>query len=192
MMISITLNYWRDLELAAFPNVLVSLIRMDDLRSGTEEIKTLLNRPGLDHWILSVEKGVSLKDILDHFTCGAYADMSKLFEIYTFIPVGNRRSLKRKMSRPRYFRSIYSDSLHNLKWVSAKYVYAGVGQVLFMQSPILIFGNSVSSFFADSWFSAFVSLLRTGVLELVVHHAHFCLGTFKISPSDLSSKQLIM
>jgi hypothetical protein len=188
MMISITLDYWDTLELAAFPNVLIRLSGINDSCSRLKEIKRLLNQPGLDHWILVAVKEFPLEDLADHFTCGAYADMSKLFGFYTFIPAGNRRTLKRKMPGPRYFRSHYSDSLNNLKWVSAKYVYARPGQVLFMQSPILIFSDSVSSFFANSWFSAFVSLLSTGVLDFVVHYAHFCLGTFKLSPSELASK----
>jgi hypothetical protein len=78
--------------------------------------------------------------------------------------------------------------LRTLKWVSAKHVYAGPGQVLFMQSPILLFDNSVSYCFMDSWFSAFVSLLSIGVLDVVVNHTHFCLGTFKLNPCDLANK----
>jgi hypothetical protein len=107
--------------------------------------------------------------------------------MYTIIPAGNRRSLRRRMYGPEYFRPYNGASLYdpNLKWVSAKYTYVEPKKVSRMQSPILLFDRSVSIFFANSWFSAFVSLLSTGVLELVVSHTHFCLGTVKANPSEV-------
>jgi hypothetical protein len=188
-MISVNSSYVCGVELASFPDIVIDLYRLHDLHSGSTGIKTLLNKPDLDYWILLVEKQVSLKKILDWFNRNSYADMNKLFMMYTIISAANRRTLKRKMCGLKYFRSRWSDSLYTLKWVSAKYAYVEPKKVLWMQSPILLFDRSVSRFFANSWFSAFVSLLSTGVLDFVIHYAHFCLGTFKANPSELLSEQ---
>jgi hypothetical protein len=192
-MISIKSSYRSDTELAAFPDALINFYRLHNLSLGPAGIKILSNRPDLDHCVLAVEKQVPTEDMLTYyFDRFAYGDMNELFEMYTVIPAGNRRTLKRKMNGSTYFRYNYGHSLHNLKWVLAKYVFAVPGKVLFMQSPILLFDSSVSSYFIDCWFSAFASLLSTGNLECVVNHTHFCLGTFKLSPSELESKRLRM
>jgi len=187
-MISVGSSYRSGTELAAFPDVLIDFYRMHHLSLGPSGVKILSNRPDLDHWLLVVEKQASIEDIITYFDRPAYGDMNELFELYTAIPAGNRRTLKRKMNGFTYFRPTYDSSLNTIKWVSAKYVYAGQGQVLFMQSPILLFDNSVSSWFMDSWFSAFVSLLSTGFLNATVLYTHFCLGTFKLDPCDLANK----
>jgi hypothetical protein len=160
---------------------------MHGLHSGSSGIRTRLNKPDLDYWLLVVEKQVSLKQMIDWFDCTAYADMKKVFNIYSIIPAADRRALKRKMNGAVYFRPYNDSSLSSLKWLSVKYAYVEPRKVLWMQSPILLFDNSVSSFFADSWFSAFVSLLSSGTLDVVAYHTHFCLGTFKLNPADLSS-----
>jgi len=175
------------IELEAFPDAVIGLYRMRDLPSGYSEIDTLLNKPDLDHWISVVEKQVSLEDIVGWFSFNAYENMKQMFMMYSIIPAANRRSLKRKMCGLEYFRPWGKDSLHDLRWVSAKYAYVEPKRVLWMQSPVLLFDRSVSSFFADSWFSAFVSLLSSGALEVVVYHTHFCLGAFKLDPTCLSS-----
>jgi hypothetical protein len=187
MMISVGSTHSCGIELEAFPDAIIGLYRMRDLPSEYSEIDTLINRPDLDHWISVVEKQVPLEDIIGWFSFNAYENMRQLLMMYSIIPVANRRSLKRKMCGPEYFRPWGKDSLRNLKWVSAKYAYVEPRKVLWMQSPVLLFDDSVSSFFADSWFSAFVSLLSSGTLDVVAYHTHFCLGTLKLNPADLSS-----
>jgi len=186
-MISVKSSYRSGTELAAFPDSLIDFYRMYNLSLGYAGVKTLLNRPDLDHWILAIERQVSVEDMITYLNCNAYADMNRLSEMYSVIPAGNRRTLKRKTNGFAYLRPTYDSSLKNIKWVSAKYVCVGQRQVLFMQSPILLFDSSVSSFFIDSWFSAFVSLLSNGVLDVIVSYAHFCLGAFKINPFELES-----
>jgi len=134
-MISIRSSYRSGTELAAFSDVLIDFYRLHNLCLGPSGVKTLPNRPDLDHWILAIETQVSAGDMLTYFNFNAYADMNRLFEMYTVIPAGNRRTLKRKMNGFTYFRPTYDSSLNTIKWVSAKYAYVEQGQVLFMQSP---------------------------------------------------------
>jgi len=187
-MVSIKSIYSYSIELAAFPDVLISFYRINNLSLGMAEIKILSNKPDIDHWLLVTGKEIPLEDMLHYFNNNAYMDMDQLFMMYTIIPARDRRILKRTMSGSVYYRSNYNNSLHYLKWVSAKYVFAGIDQILFIQSPILLFDSSVSSFFMNSWFSAFLSLLRTGVLNVVVNYTHFCLGTFNLNLCDLANK----
>jgi len=187
-MISIKSSYRYNIDLASFPDILINFYRINNLSLGTVGIKILSNKPDVDYWLLFAGKEIPLEDMLDYFNYSAYMDMDRLFMMYTIIPVRDRRTLKRKMSGSVYYRSNYNDSLHSLKWVSAKYVCAGTNQILFIQSPILLFDNSFSPFFIDNWVSAFVSLLSVGALDVVVNYAYFCLGTFKLSPCDLANK----
>ena len=178
-----------NVQLISFPNILVNLRIMDNLFLSPAGIRMLLNKPSLDHSI-SVAKKCDLNYMIDRFRFNAYKDMYSLFILYTVIPAGNRRTLRRRISRSVCYIRSYDDFLNNLKWVSAKYVCNEDGQVLFMQSPILLFNSYISHSFIDinKWFSAFVSLLSTGVLEFAVSYFLFSLGSFKLNPSDLVNK----
>ena len=169
-------------ELAAFPDVLIDLHSMDELGLRSEGIKRLINKPDLDHSILVANRKHSLKDMANYFCFNAYTDMYRLFMMYTVIPVGSLQVME-----SRYYRSSYDDSLRTLRWVSAEHVCTEDGKVLFMQSPILLFDSSVSGSSPNDWFSAFVSLLDTGLIECIVIRARFCLGNFKIDPLGLLS-----
>jgi len=187
--IKIRLPSLSEQQLVSFPDILVNFHLMDNLFLSPAGIRMLSNKPSLNHPVL-VAKKCNLSCMIDRFSFNAYRDIYSLFMLYTVIPAGSRSVLRRKIGVSGCYIRDYNESLNNLKWVSAKYVRNEYGQVLFMQSPILLFNSYISNYYVDvrEWFSAFVSLLSTGFLEFVVNYFCFCLGSFKLNPSDLVKK----
>ncbi len=183
-------NYFRlypatEIELKVFPDTVINLYSTSRLPSDFI-FRFLRIWQSVNHWLVIARRGVSLENAdLEGSDSKARDDMNLLFSLYSVVPARDRRSLRRFIYGSRVYRDSPKDSLRSLEWVSARYVHDGRGQLLFLQSPILLFDSSFSEFLMDSWCHAFVSLVRDGFLECVVHHACFCLGAFQFNPFDL-------
>jgi hypothetical protein len=184
-MISIKSSFRYQDKWLSFPGFLVSLNGLNIYRLP---IDFLANRPDLEYCCALVETN-SPNENLSRRCEIDYLILSDIqFSRYTIIAARTQGKLNKKLSwLGNYGRSSYTDSLSNLKWISAEYHWANRSNkiVKSIDSPILLFDSSRVDNLIWDWCSAFISFLNSGCLNIFVSHRSFSLGQIEFRFSDL-------
>jgi len=169
----------------SFPGFLVSFDRLNIYRLP---IDFLANRPDLEYCCALVETNSPTENLSCRYEID-YLILSDIqFSRYTIIAAKTQGKLNRKLSwLGRYSRSSYTDSLSNLKWLSAEYYWEDLSNKIInsIASPTLLFDSSVVNNLIWDWCSAFISFLNFGCLKIFVSHRSFSLGQIEFRFGDL-------
>jgi len=187
-MISIKSSSYSKSKWLAFPGFLISF---KELNTYGIPIDFLSNRPGLEYCSALLETNFPNENLSRSYEID-YPILSDIqFERYTIIAARTQGKLNRKLSwLGRYIRSSYTDSLSNLKWISAEYHWSNRSDKIieFIDSPILLFDSSTVNNLIWDWCSAFISFLNFGCLNILVSYRSFSLGQIQFRFSDSMEK----
>jgi hypothetical protein len=135
------------------------------------------NRPGLCYWVLVLVSNIDFSEFI-RVTEVEYGVASYLrFCNYTIIPTRDQKILQRKIKYVGvYYRSHGNDNLFNLRWASSKIFANAFGEIVYLTSPIQLFGRYRNYSILHVWASGFRSSVANGCLEVRLSFHCFYLG----------------
>ena len=135
------------------------------------------NRPGLCYWVLVLVRNIDFSELV-RVTEVEYGVTSYLrLQAYTIIPVRDQRTLQKKIKYVGvYYRSYGNNNLFNLRWASSKIFSNAFGEIVYLTSPIQLFGRFRNYDISYIWASGFRSSIADGCLEVRLSFHCFCLG----------------
>ena len=135
------------------------------------------NRPGLCYWVSVLVSNIDFNEFA-RLTELEYGVASYLnLHNYTIIPARDQRILQKKIKYIGvYYRSYGNNSLFNLRWASSKIFANAFGEIVYLTSPIQLFGRYRNHSILHVWASGFRSSIADGCLEVRLSFHCFYLG----------------
>jgi len=135
------------------------------------------NRPGLCYWLLVLVSNISFSEFVRvtelEYGVASYLNLHN----YTIIFARDQRVLQRRIKHVGvYYRSYRDNNLFNLKWTSSKVIANAFGEIVYLTSPIQLFGRYRNHSILHVWASGFRSSIASGCLEVRLSFHCFYLG----------------
>jgi len=136
-----------------------------------------INRPGLCYWVLVLVSNMDFSEFVRVTEVGYGVAFGLRFQAYTIIPVRDQRTLQKKIKYIGvYYRSYGNNSLFNLRWASSKIFANAFGEIVYLTSPIQLFGRYRNYSILHVWASGFRSSISNGYFEVRLSFHCFYLG----------------
>ena len=135
------------------------------------------NRPGLCYWAFVLVNNMDFSEFkrLTELEYGVASQLRIL--AYTIISSRDQKTLQKKIKYVGvYYRSHGNDNLFNLRWASSKIFANALGEIVYLTSPIQLFGRYRNYSILHVWASGFRSCIADGYLEVRLSFHCFCLG----------------
>jgi len=160
----------------SFPNSKIVIQNILDF-VGNKYFDFYTNRTGLCYWAFVLVSNMDFGEF-KRLTEVEYGVSSYLrFCVYTIISARDQKTLQKKIKYVGvYYRSQENDNLFNLRWSSSKIFANAFGEIVYLTSPIQLFGRYRNYSILHIWASGFRSSIADGCLEVRLSFHCFCLG----------------
>jgi len=161
----------------SFPNSKIVIQNILDFM-GNKHFDFFVNRTSLCYWVLALDSNMDLREFV-RMTELEYGVASQLRLLaYTIIAARDQRTLQKKIKYVGvYYRSYGNDNLLNLRWASSKIFVNDFGEIVYITSPIQLFGRYRNYSILHVWASGFRSSIANGYLEVRLSFHCFSLGS---------------